>query len=89
VHGSYQSGIGAVDFSDRQNAREIAYADPKPLNPSALTIGSDWASYYYNGLIWQSDMIRGLLSWEIRGDALGGTIRLDRLNPQTQEFTTG
>ena len=89
VHGSYQSGIGVVDFTDRQNAREIAYADPEPLDPTRLTTGGDWSSHYYNGLIWQSDITRGLLSWEIRGNALGGTKRLNRLNPQTQEFTTG
>jgi hypothetical protein len=89
VHGSYQSGIGVVDFTDRQNATEIAYADPKPLDPNAFTVGGDWSSHYYNGLIWQSDITRGLLSWEIRGNALGGTQHLDRLNPQTQEFTTG
>jgi len=88
VHGSYQSGIGVVDFSDVSNPKEIAYADPKPLNPNAFTVGGDWSSHYYNGLIYQSDITRGLLSWEIRGDALGGTMRLDRLNPQTQEFTT-
>jgi hypothetical protein len=28
VHGSYQSGVGVLDFSDRANAREIAFADP-------------------------------------------------------------
>ena len=88
VHGSYQSGIGVVDFSDLGNIKEIAYADPKPLNPNALSVGGDWSSHYYNGLIWQSDITRGLLSWQIRGDVLGGTQRLDRLNPQTQEFTT-
>ena len=88
VHGSYQSGIGVLDFSDLDNIKEIAYADPKPLNPAAFTIGGDWSSHYYNGLIYQSDITRGLLAWEIRGDALGGTMRLDRLNPQTQEFTT-
>ena len=89
VHGSYQSGIGVVDFSDLDDIKEIAYADPKPLNPTAFTVGGDWSSHYYNGLIWQSDITRGLLSWEIRGNALGGTQHLDRLNPQTQEFTTG
>jgi LVIVD repeat len=88
VHGSYQSGIGVVDFSDLDDIREIAYADPEPLNPTALSVGGDWSSHYYNGLIWQSDITRGLLAWQIRGDALGGTQRLDRLNPQTQEFTT-
>jgi hypothetical protein len=89
VHGSYQSGIGVLDFTDPANAQELGFADPKPLNPTQLVIGGDWSSHYYNGLIWQSDITRGLLSWEIRGDALGGTHRLDRLNPQTQEFTTG
>ena len=88
VGGSYQSGISVVDFSDLSNIKEVAFADPKPLNPNALTIGGDWSSHYYNGLIWQSDITRGLLSWQIRGDVLGGTQRLDRLNPQTQEFTT-
>lgn len=89
VHGSYQSGIGVLDFSDLSNIKEIAYADPKPLNPSAFTVGGDWSSHYYNGMIWQSDITRGLLAWQIRGDVMGGTQRLDRLNPQTQEFTTG
>jgi hypothetical protein len=89
VHGSYQSGIGVLDFSDLSNIREVAYADPKPLNPNAFTVGGDWSSHYYNGLIWQSDITRGLLSWEVRGDVIGGAKRLDRLNPQTQEFTTG
>jgi hypothetical protein len=89
VHGSYQAGIGVVDFSDLDNIKELAYADPEPLNPTAFTVGGDWSSHYYNGLIWQSDITRGLLSWEIRGNAMGGTMNLNRLNPQTQEFTTG
>lgn len=88
VLGSYQAGVGVVDFSDRQNSLELAYADPEPLNPNALSIGGTWAAYYYNGLIWESDITRGLLSWEIPGDAIGQTIRLNRLNPQTQVFTT-
>ena len=89
VHGSYQSGIGVLDFSDLSDIREIAYADPKPINPTTFTIGGDWSSHYYNGLIYQSDITRGLLAWEIKGNALGGTKHLSRLNPQTQEFTTG
>ncbi|HYI19378.1 MAG TPA: hypothetical protein VD836_11750 [Solirubrobacteraceae bacterium] len=88
VHGSYQAGIGVLDFSDLDDIKEIAYADPKPLDPNAFTIGGDWSSHYYNGLIYESDITRGLLAWEIRGDAMGGTKRLNRLNPQTQVFTT-
>ena len=89
VHGSYQSGIGVVDFTDLDDIREIAYADPEPLNPEKLETGGDWSSHYYNGLIYQSDITRGLLAWDVQGDELGGTKHLDRLNPQTQEFTTG
>ena len=37
VHGSYQSGIGVLDFSDPANAKEIAYADPEPITPGVFT----------------------------------------------------
>ncbi len=85
VHGSYQSGIGVLDFSDPANAKELGYADPKPLTPAG--IGGDWSTHYYNGVIYQSDITRGLLAWKYTGDELIGTRGLPRLNPQTQEFT--
>lgn len=52
VHGSYQSGIGVLDFTDPANAPEIAYADPAPLVPT--TLGGDWSSYWYDGFIYES-----------------------------------
>ena len=88
VHGSYQSGIGVLDFSNLRNIREIAYADPVPITPNTYTIGGDWSSHYYNGLVYQSDITRGLLSWVVLSPALIGSRPLGRLNPQTQEFTT-
>ena len=88
VHGSYQSGIGVLDFTDLNDIREIGFADPKPINPNALAIGGDWSSYYYNGRIYESDITRGLLTWRFTGEALEDTARLGRLNPQTQVFTT-
>ncbi len=89
VHGSYQSGIGVLDFSDPANAKELGYADPKPINPTQLVIGGDWSSHYYNGVIYESDITRGLLTWKYTGWELLGTRGLPRLNPQTQEFATG
>jgi hypothetical protein len=62
-HGSYQSGIGVLDFSDTENAREIAYADPAPLVPPQL--GGDWSSFFYSGYIYQSDITRGLYVWKL------------------------
>lgn len=93
VHGSYQSGIGVVDFSDiaNGNSKEIAYADPDPLinpdNPAAIEISGDWSTYWYNGRIYESDITRGLLVWNLSDNAVAGNLNLPYLNPQTQEMT--
>ena len=84
VSGNYQSGISVVDFTDPASATEIAYADPVPLVPTQL--GGDWSTYWYNGLIYQSDITRGLLVWNLSDRAVAGARKLDHLNPQTQEF---
>jgi hypothetical protein len=85
VHGSYQSGIGVVDFTDPANAVEFAYADPAPLVPTQL--GGDWSTYWYNGRIYESDIRRGLIIWNLADSRVAGAQRLSHLNPQTQEFT--
>ncbi len=87
VHGSYQSGIGVLDFTNRARAREIGYADPAPLVPTQL--GGDWSSYFYNGTIYESDITRGLFTWEIDDRRVRGAMKLRHLNPQTQEFSIG
>jgi hypothetical protein len=93
VSGNYQSGISVVDFSDPENPEEIAFADPAPLvdpnPPVGIEGGGDWSSYWYDGEIYESDMTRGLLIWELNDRAVRGAIRLGRLNPQTQEFSIG
>lgn len=86
VSGNYQSGISVVDFTDPANAAEIAFADPAPLSP--VQLGGDWSSYWYNGLIYEGDITRGLLVWELLEEELvAGAITLEHLNPQTQETT--
>jgi PA domain/LVIVD repeat len=91
VAGNYQSGISVLDFTDPANVREIAYADPAPLvnpdNPAAIEGGGDWSSYWYDGRIYESDMTRGLLIWNLIDPAVAGAKKLGHLNPQTQEFT--
>ncbi|HWQ16060.1 MAG TPA: hypothetical protein VNL77_24885 [Roseiflexaceae bacterium] len=83
VAGNYQSGISVVDFTDPANAYEAAYADPAPLAPTAL--GGDWSTYWYNGRIYESDITRGLLTWDLSDNVVAGAMNLDHLNPQTQE----
>ena len=85
VSGNYQAGISVVDFTDPANAVEVAYADPAPLVPTQL--GGDWSTYYYNGRIYESDITRGLLVWNLSGKWDAGARKLPYLNPQTSEFT--
>ena len=93
VSGNYQSGISVIDFTDVANAQEIAYADPAPLvdpnPPVGIELGGDWSSYWYNGLIYESDITRGLIIWNLSDKAVAGARKLDHLNPQTQEFNIG
>ena len=89
VAGNYQSGISVLDFTDPANVKEIAYADPAPLvdpdPPVGIEGGGDWSSYWYNGLIFESDMTRGLTIWNLADKAVAGAKRFGHLNPQTQE----
>jgi hypothetical protein len=87
VGGNYQAGISVVDFTDPANAVEVAYADPAPLVPTQL--GGDWSTYYYNGRIYESDITRGLIIWNLSGKWDAGARKLDFLNPQTSMFTLG
>ena len=57
--------------------KEIAFADPAPLQnaPSrpatGIILGGDWSTYWHNGDIYESDIKRGVISWQLNlaGDA--------------------
>jgi hypothetical protein len=89
VSGNYQSGISVIDLSDPADAEEIAFADPAPLvdpnPPVGIELGGDWSTYWYDGEIYESDILRGLIVWELDDRRVRGAMRLGRLNPQTQE----
>jgi len=96
VHGSYQSGTALVDFTDPANAYEVAWMDPDPLDPPSAESpggrtnfrGGDWSSYWYNGLIYESDTRRGLYVWNVSArEVRGPTVKLDHLNPQTNHVS--
>lgn len=89
VSGNYQSGISVVEFTDPASPSEVAYADPAPLvhptDPAAIALGGDWSTYWYNGFIYESDIRRGLIIWNLSDNVVAGAKKLDHLNPQTQE----
>lgn len=92
VHGSYQAGTGVVDFTDLSRPVEVAWSDPPaapvpPGTPFCCDIAGSWSSYWYNGSIFETNFGEGLNVFRFRGSRVAGAVRLDHLNPQTQEFT--
>lgn len=85
VHGSYQSGVSVVDFTDPMHPVELAYSDPPPIDPPDL--GGAWSAYWYNNFIYETNITEGLNIFRFSGKQTAGAIRLGHLNPQTQMFT--
>jgi hypothetical protein len=83
--GHYQAGTWVVEFTNPAAPVTLGWSDPPPLVPPQL--GGAWSSYWYNGLIYESEITKGLMVFRYTGRETRGEIRLDRLNPQTQEFT--
>ena len=56
----YQGGLSVIDFTDSANPLEIAYFDRGPLHEERMIVGGYWSTYWYNGKIYGSEIIRGL-----------------------------
>jgi hypothetical protein len=95
VTSAYQAGTWVVDFTDPANPKTLGFADPPPLarvtDPATGQLidelGGAWSSYWYNGLIHESEITKGLNLFRYTGDETRGAVRLKHLNPQTQEFS--
>jgi hypothetical protein len=83
IVGSYQMGITAIDFTDPANPQQFAFADPAPLVPQRT--GGDWSTYWHNGKLYEADIRRGLLIWDLDDERenRARTLTGDH-NPQTQ-----
>lgn len=103
VQGWYQGGIDVIDFTDPDKPFEIAYFDRGPVDAppaegagavsrSRGTIGGSWGAYWYNGLIYSSEIARGLDILEVLpSDQLSANelaaaklVMMDEFNPQSQ-----
>ncbi len=56
----YQGGLSISDFTDSDNAVEIAYFDRGPISDEYLTTGGYWSAYFYDGRVYASEITRGL-----------------------------
>lgn len=92
VQGWYQGGISIFDFSDINHPKELAYFDRGPVNADTLYIGGFWGAYYYNGLIYASEIARGFDIFELTPTAdisqneidAAKLVHYNQLNPQDQ-----
>jgi hypothetical protein len=92
VQAWYQGGISVFDFTDSANPVEIAYFDRGAYSPTELLLGGHWSAYWYNGMIYASEIGRGLDVLQLTpGEHLtqneidaAKLVRIDHFNPQTQ-----
>jgi hypothetical protein len=64
--------------------------NPGKYRPGGRTTfrGGDWSSYWYCGLIYESDTRRGLYIWNVSApEVRGPAVNLDYLNPQTNHVS--
>jgi hypothetical protein len=65
VQSWYQGGISVLDFTDPANAYEIAFFDRGPIDPDVMVLGGYWSSYWYDGRIYGTEIVRGLDVFEM------------------------
>lgn len=102
AQGWYQGGVDVIDFSDPDHPKELAYFDRGPIDPpppgdsagapGRRTIGGSWGAYWWNGLIYSSELDRGFDILElVPSDQLSANeiaaaklVHLTQYNPQSQ-----
>jgi hypothetical protein len=65
VQSWYQGGISVWDFTDSSAPQEIAYFDRGPLDAEELVLAGYWSSYWYDGRIYATEIVRGLDVFEL------------------------
>ena len=65
VQGFYQGGITVFDWTDPDKPFEVAYFDRGPVDDTRLMTAGSWSVYWYNGMIYSSEISRGLDIFEL------------------------
>ncbi|HEY6225074.1 MAG TPA: hypothetical protein VIW26_14910 [Gemmatimonadales bacterium] len=93
VQGWYQGGVSVFDWTNPAHPVEIAFFDRGPMDSTKLEIAGSWSAYWYNGLIYSSEIARGLDILELQPSALltqneldaARLVRLESQNVQDQQ----
>ncbi len=92
VQGWYQGGISVLDFTDPRKVIEIAYFDRGPMDSTKMLFAGSWSVYWYNGLMYSSEIARGLDIFDLLPSqylsaneiAAAKQVRFDEFNAQNQ-----
>lgn len=95
VQSWYQGGISIFDFTDASNPTEIAFHDYGPVATNGSGFGGSWSVYWYNGVIVNSEIARGLIVFALEPSPFltqneidaAKTVKWDYLNAQGQPKT--
>ena len=85
VSGNYQAGTWVTDFTDPTNPSTLAFSDPPPVDPNNLVLGGSWSTYWYNGHMYDSNILDGLHIFDLIDDRVEDAAEFTHLNPQTTE----
>lgn len=61
----YQGGMSIFDFTDPENAYEIAFFDRGPVSDTTLVSGGYWSTYWHNGKLYGAEIARGFDIFEL------------------------
>jgi hypothetical protein len=65
VQSWYQGGVSVFDWTDVEHPKEIAFFDRGPIDSNRMAMGGSWSAYWYNGIIFSSEIARGLDIYEL------------------------
>lgn len=97
VQAWYQGGVSVFDFTDSANPVEIAYFDRGPIDEESLVTGGYWSTYWYRGLVYGTEIVRGLdvlallPSEHLSENELAAALLVDTgevFNPQLQDVVS-
>ncbi len=60
---------------------------PTPPRPTGCALGGAWATYWYNGPLYESNISEGLNIWQVDEPWWNEALNVTHMNPQTQEDT--
>jgi hypothetical protein len=92
VQAWYQGGLSVFDWTDPKHPKEIAFFDRGPVDSTEMGSGGYWSTYWYNGLIYGSEISRGLDVFELQPSGFltqneieaAKSVKLDYFNTQGQ-----